>query len=44
MEEEAWEGVEAAFTAYGIPLAPVTSFRYLGIVLLLDGNYWPAVV
>ena len=27
-------GTEAAITAYGIPLAPLTSFKCLGIVLL----------
>ena len=43
-EEEAWEGTEAAITAYGIPLALVTSFNYLGIILsAADGN-WPDVV
>ena len=43
-EDEAREGTEAAITAYGIPLALVTSFNYLGIILsAADGN-WPDVV
>ena len=32
-EEEARAGKEMAITSYGIPLAPVTSFKYLGRVL-----------
>ena len=43
-EEEAQAGAEAAFTAYGIPLAPVTSTRYLRRVLLADDNNCPVVV
>ena len=43
-EEEVRAGAEAAFTAYGIPLAKVTSVRYLGSVLSADNNYCPAVV
>ena len=43
-EEEARAGEEAAFTAYRVPLAPVTSFRYLGKVLLVYDDNWMAVV
>ena len=35
--------MDTAFTAYGIPLAPETSFRYLRRVLLVEYNYWPEV-
>ena len=31
-------------TAYEIPLAPVTSFKYLGIVLLKADDDWSEVV
>ena len=31
-------------TAYGIPLTPVTSFKYLGRFILEVGDDWPAVV
>ena len=31
-------------TYYGIPLAPVTSFKYLGIVILASGDDWLKVV
>ena len=44
MEKEARVGEEAAITAYGIPLAPVTSFNYLGIILLAADGDWSAVV
>ena len=33
-----------AITVYGIPLSPVTSFKYLGILLLAADDEWPAVV
>ena len=36
-------GGRASFIAYGIPLAPVTSFRYLGIILLEEEVNWLAV-
>ena len=32
-DEEAQAGTERKITAYGTPLAPVTSFKYLGRVL-----------
>ena len=38
VEEEAREGTERALTAYGVPLAQVTSFKYLGRVLLVEDN------
>ena len=42
-EEEAQAGAEgeAAITAYGIPLSPVTSFRYLRRFLSAVDNNWP---
>ena len=33
-----------AITSYGIPLSPVTSFKYLEIVLAVADDDWPAVV
>ena len=35
---------EATVTAYRIPLAPVTSFKYLGRVISEEDDNWPAVV
>ena len=32
------------FTAYGIPLPPVISFKFLGRVIFSDDNDWPMVV
>ena len=43
-EEEARAGTELAITAYGIPLAPVTPFKYLGRVLSAADDGWPEVV
>ena len=43
-EEEAREGAEAAITAYGIPLAPVTSFKYIVRILSAADDEWPVVV
>ena len=40
-EEEARPGAETEITAYRTPLAPVTSFKYLGRVLLAADNDWP---
>ena len=37
-EEEAQGDTETAITSYRIPLAPVTSFKYLGRVLLASEN------
>ena len=42
-EEEERAGTEMEITAYGIPLTPVTSFKYLGRVLLEAKNNWPEV-
>ena len=39
-----WKSVESAFQAYGIPLETVTSFKYLGRVLIAADDNWPAVV
>ena len=44
VEEEAWEGKERALDAYGAPLSQIASFRYLGIVFVVEDNDWPAVV
>ena len=35
---------EEEITAYGIPLAPFTSFKYLGRVFFESENDWTAVV
>ena len=43
-EEEAQGGTERSLTSYGVPLSQVTSFKYLGIFLEAEENYWPAVV
>ena len=43
-KEEAQTGTELEITAYGITIAPVTYFKYLGKVLLAEDNDWPAVV
>ena len=43
-EEESQTGYEVSITSYGILLAPVTSFKYLGIVLLAAYKKWPEVV
>ena len=38
------EGSATALTAYGHPLAPVSSFKYLGRILLVSDNDWAVVV
>ena len=43
-EEEAREGADAEITAYGIPIAPVTYFNYIKIVLAAADNDWPELV
>ena len=43
-EEEARVGTELEITIYGIPLSPVTSFKYLGRVISAVGNHCPVVV
>ena len=43
-EEEAQAGTEMAMTAYGIPLALVASFKYLGRFLSKTDGDWPEVV
>ena len=43
-EEDAQEGTERSLTSYGLTLSQVTSFKYLGIVLAAEDNYWPEVV
>ena len=37
-------GIEMALTAYGPPLTPFNSFKYLGGVLTAEDENWPAVV
>ena len=44
VEEEARAGYETVITAYGIPLALVTSFKYLEQILMAADDDWPAVV
>ena len=44
VEEEARAGVETEFTSDGITLAHVISFKYLGQILTVVDNDWPAVV
>ena len=44
MEEEAREGSATAITVYRIPLAPVSSFKYLGIVMYASDDNWTEVV
>ena len=36
--------MERELTAYGSPLSQVTSFNYLGRVLVAEEEKWPAVV
>ena len=42
--EEYQDVTSREFSAYGRPLEMVTSFRYLGRVILAAENDWPAVV
>ena len=44
MEKESWARAEAAFTAYGIPLTPITYFRHLRRVLSENNDNWLAVL
>ena len=43
-EEEEREVTERAFSAYGLPLEMVTSFKYLGRVIFVTEYDWPEVV
>ena len=43
-DEEARVGDETAITKYGIPLAMVIYFKYLGRLLLEEDKNWPAVL
>ena len=43
-EEEARAGAEAAIIFYGIPLAPITPFKYFRRVISVADKDWPAVV
>ena len=40
VEEESRVGAEVVITAYGVPLSPVTSFKYLGRFLSAADNDW----
>ena len=42
--EEEREGAATVLTAYGFPLAPLSSFKYLGRILSASDDYWPVVV
>ena len=42
VEEEAKLRAENDITAYGIPLTPAPSFKYLGRVLLAVDDKWPS--
>ena len=42
-EEELRESFDRAFQAYGAPLENVTEFKYLGRVITLRDDDWPAV-
>ena len=44
MSDEAKAGAVMALTAYGHPLTAVSSFKYLGRVLLAPDNDWTAVI
>ena len=37
-------GTVTVLTAYGSPLTPVSSLKYLGGVMLVADDNWPAVV
>ena len=37
-------GDETAITPYRIPLSPVTSFKYLGKIIMAEDDDWPEVV
>ena len=43
-EEESQAVIEREIIAYGNPLSPVTSFKYLGRVLSAADDNWSAVV
>ena len=42
--EEEREVITRAFSAYGRPLEMMTSFKYLGRLILATDNYWPSVL
>ena len=44
LAEEEREVNTRAFSAYGRPLVMVTSFKYLGLVILMTENNYPEVV
>ena len=44
LEEKAPAGTERLLNAYEVPVSQVTSFKYLGRVLMTEDNYWLSVV
>ena len=44
MKDKAQAGTDITTTTYGIPLEPVTYFKYIGRFLLTADNDWSAVV
>ena len=44
VEDEARVGASTVLSAYGIPLAPVSSFKYPGIVLLEAYKDYPVIL
>ena len=44
MEEEAKAGEETVLRAYRTPLNPVSSFNYLGRVLMAEDGNWAVVL
>ena len=44
IREEAWEGTDAEFREYGLPLTIVAEFKYLGRIVTAKDNDWPEVV
>ena len=43
-EEDMRESVTRDFQAYRRPIETVTSFKYLGRIMMASENYWPSVV
>ena len=43
-EDEARAGAATVLTAYGLPINPVSFFKYIGIILSSLDDYWPVVV
>ena len=43
-KEEARVGAETVFTSYGVPLAQVNSFKYIGWIIMAVDDDWPELV